>query len=203
MKSFKLAGLIFVVKPFDKPTDIRIHLMKKLLFIPFLILSFFGCEKDKFDIDNPNVAVFVKQLKNDSYDCYEKGESGENLWLLMPKFTPNHISSLIEFAKDTSHISDFPINPISSRRPFPEGREYFILSECLLWTVEGIRTSYGYGSLDPFLIDVGLPESERYKGLRGEEILIVRDIYKKWWDNYKDGDWNDTKPLEETSYRWF
>ena len=177
--------------------------MKKLLFLLPLIFSLLGCEKDKFDVDNPDVSVFVKQLKNGTYDCYEKGESGENLWLLMPKFTPNHISSLIEFAKDTTHISDFPVNPISSRRPFPEGREYFILGECLLWTVEGIRNGYGYGSLDPFLIDIALSEIERYKGLKGDEILIVRNIYKNWWDIYKDGDWNDTNPLEGTSYRWF
>lgn len=176
-------------------------MMKKLSTISLLLLLCFGCEK--FDIDNPDVAVFVKQLKNGTYDCYEKGETGENLWLLMPKFTTNHISSLIEFANDTSHISDFPVNPNSSRTPFPEGREYFILGECLLWTMEGIRTGYGYGSLDPFLIDTALAESERYKGLNGDEILIVRDIYKNWWDNYKDGDWNDTNPLEETSYRWF
>lgn len=145
-----------------------------------MILLCFGCEKEKFDIDNPDVSVFVKQLKYGTYDCYEKGENDENLWLQMPKFTSNHIASLIEFANDTSDITDFPINPISSRRPFPEGKEYFILGECLLWTVEGIRNGYGYGSLDPFLIDTGLAESERYKGLNGDEILIVRVLYNQW-----------------------
>ena len=177
--------------------------MKKLFIIIFLPLLFIGCEKEKFDIDNPNVATFVKQLKNGTYNCYEKGETGEILWLLMPKFTQNHISSLIEFAKDTSHISNFPINPISSRTPFPAGRDYFILGECLLWTVEGIRNGYGYGSLDPFLIDTALTESERYKGLKGKEILIVRDIYKNWWNNFKDKNWKDKNPLEDTSFRWF
>ena len=121
----------------------------------------------------------------------------------MPKFTRSHIQSLIDFSKDTTHITDFPINPISSRRPYPEGREYFILGECLLWTVEGIRNGYGYGSLDPFLIDTALAESVRYKGLKGDKILIVRDIYKDWWDNYKDNEWKNENPLEETSYRWF
>jgi hypothetical protein len=177
--------------------------MKKLSLITILILLCFGCEKDKFDIDNPNVEIFVKQLKNGTYGCYEKGENGENLWLLMPKFTRSHIQSLIDFSKDTSHITNFPINPISSRRPYPEGREYFILGECLLWTVEGIRNGYGYGSLDPFLINTAFTESVRYKGLKSNEILIVRDIYKNWWDNYKDSDWKDINPLGETSYRWF
>ena len=177
--------------------------MRRLSFITILILLCIGCEKDKFNIDNPDVEIFVKQLKNGTYDCYEKGETGENLWLLMPKFTRRHIQSLIDFAKDTTHITDFPINPISSRRPFPEGRDYFILGECLLWTVEGIRNGYGYGSLDPFLIDTSKAESERLKGLKCIEILIVRDIYKDWWNNYKDNDWKGKNPLGETSYRWF
>jgi hypothetical protein len=177
--------------------------MKKLSFIIILALLCIGCKKDKFDIDNPDVEIFVKQLKNGTYDYYEKGETGENLWLLMPKFTRSHIQSLIDFSKDTSHITNFPINPISSRTPFPEGREYFILSECLLWTVEGIRNGYGYGSLDPFLIDTALTESERFKGLKCIEILIVRDIYKDWWNKFKDNDWKDINPLGETSYRWF
>ena len=177
--------------------------MKKLSFIAILVLLCIGCEKEKFDIDNPDVAVFVKQLKNGTYYCYEKGETGENLWLLMPAFNPGHISALLEHAKDTSHINEFPINPISSRRPFPEGREYFILSECLLWIVEGIRNGYGYGSLDPYMIDTSLIDSERFKGLRCNDILIVRDIYKEWWDTLKDDVWQSKDPLEETSYRWF
>jgi hypothetical protein len=177
--------------------------MKRLSFITILILLCIGCEKDKFDIDKPDVAVFVKQLKNGTYDCYEKGETGENLWLLMPKFTRSHIPSLVDFSKDTTHITNFPINPTSSRRPYPEGREYFILGECLLWTVEGIRNGYGYGSLDPFLIDTSMAESERYKGLKSKEILIVRDVYESWWNNFKDSDWKNENPLGETSYRWF
>lgn len=177
--------------------------MKQLSFITIIFLFCIGCEKDKFDLNNPDVEIFVRHLKNGTYDCYEKGETGQNLWLQMPKFTSNHISSLIEYAYDTTHISDFPINPVSSRRPYPEGREYFILGECLLWTVEGIRNGYGYGSLDPFLIDTALTESQRYKGLKSGEILIVRNIYKDWWNSFKDRNLFDNNPLKETSYRWF
>lgn len=178
-------------------------MMKNLSFIPLLILLCVGCEKSNLDLDNPDVGIFVKQLKNGTFNYYEKGENGENLWLLMPKFTTNHIASLIEFAKDTSHIYNFPTNPFSSRRPYPEGREYFILGECLLWTVEGIRTGHGFGSLDPFLIDTALPESVRYKGIKGDEVLIIKDVYKNWWNNFKDDDWKNKNPLDNTSYRWF
>jgi hypothetical protein len=145
----------------------------------------------------------VNQIKNGTYNCYEKNEKGENLWLLMPEFTEDHIQSLINLSKDTTHIAFFPINPISSRRPFPEGRTYFILGECLLWTIEGIRNGRGYGSLDPFLIDTALNENERVKGLKGNEIPIIWGFYNDWWKNFKDKDWKNKNPLEETSYRWY
>ena len=178
--------------------------MKKLKFIIFVMILFcMGCEKTEFDINNPDVTTFVKKLKNGTYDYYQKDEKGENLWLLMPKFTKSHIQSLIDYSKDTSHIKDFPINPVSSRRPFPEGREYFILGECLLWTIEGIRNGRGFGSLDPILIDSSLIESDRYKGLKGNQILIVRDFYVNWWNEYKDKDWKSKNPLEGTSFQWF
>ena len=175
--------------------------MKKLTFSFVMIFFCISCEKAEFDISNPDVETFVHKIKNGSYDYYEKGEKGENLWLLMPGFTKSHIQSLIDLSRDTSHIKDFPVNPVSSRKPFPEGRGYFILGECLLWTVEGIRNGYGYGSLDPYLIDATLDYT--YKGVSGKEILIVRDFYQDWWRNFKDKDWKDTSPLDGKAYRWF
>lgn len=175
--------------------------MKRITLIALLIFPILSCEKDKFDLNNPNVEQFVQQLKNGTYIQYEKGENGENLWLLMPKFTKNHIQSLIDFSKDTSHINNFPINPISSRTPFPNDRDYFILGECLLWTVEGIRNGNGFGSLDPYLIDI--TSGEVHKGLKGSGILIVRDSFQVWWSNFKDSDWKEKNPLDGTPYRWF
>ena len=177
--------------------------MKKLLFIAVLTLFCISCEKDEFDINNPDVQKFVQQIKNGTYNSYEKGENGENLWLQMPKFTENHIQSLIDLSKDTTHITNFPLNPISSRFPFSFGRDYYILGECLLWTVEGIRNGCGYGSLDPYLIDTSLNENESFMGLKGTEILIIKDIYKDWWNSLKDKDWKNKNPLENTSYVWF
>lgn len=175
--------------------------MKRITLIALLIFPILSCEKDKFDLNNPNVEQFVQQLKNGTYIQYEKGENGENLWLLMPNFTKNHIQSLIDFSKDTSHINNFPINPISSRTPFPNDRDHFILGECLLWTVEGIRNGNGFGSLDPYLIDI--TSGEVHKGLKGSGILIVRDSFQVWWSNFKDSDWKEKNPLDGTPYRWF
>ncbi len=176
--------------------------MKKLLIISTISLLFISCNKD-IDLNNPDVDLFVEQLKAGTYDNYEKGEKGENLWLLMPNFDGSHIAALIEKAKDTTHIADFPTNPISSRMPHPQGRDYFILGECLLWTVEGIRNGSGFGSLDPFLIDASLDEPERGRGLTGTEILIVRDLYKNWWDSFKNDDWESENPFGSSTFRWF
>ncbi|MFP4366336.1 MAG: DUF4943 family protein [Bacteroidales bacterium] len=176
--------------------------MKYLLFV-FLVLFSISCEKDNFDINNPDVEKFVNQIKTGTYSQYEKGENGENLWLIMPDFTDKHIQSLIDFSCDTSHITAYPFNPLSSRTPFPYGRDYCYLGECLLWTVEGIRNGSGYGSLDPYLIDTALIESQRYKGLKGVDIFVVRDIYNGWWTDFKDNNWMTKNPLEKTSYIWF
>ena len=175
--------------------------MKKLLFITIVTLFCFSCERNEFDPNNPDVVKFIKQLKNGTYDCYEKGENGEKLWLIMPKFKKGHIESLIYFSKDTTHINHFPVNPISSRSPFPNDRDYFILGECLLWTVEGIRNGSGFGSLDPYLIDT--TSIGELKGLKGSGILIVRDSFQVWWSNFKDSDWKERNPLDGTPYRWF
>lgn len=177
--------------------------MNKLLVFLLLIVFLPGCKDNDFDINNPDVGTFVKQLKSGTYNLYEKGENGENLWLLMPNFNETHIKLLIEFSKDTTHVAYFPTNPLSSRTPIPQGRDYFILGECLLWTVEGIRNQSGHGSLDPYLIDTSLDDYEKYKGLTGDEILVVRELYVDWWSSYRNSDWKARNPLEGSSYKWF
>ena len=161
-----------------------------------------SCKKES-DVCYPDVEKFVQQLKNGTYDNYKLDEKGEKLWLVMPSFTGVHIQSFIDYEMDTSRIIAFPANPVSSRSPFPPGRDYFILSESLLWTVEGIRNGKSYGSLDPYLIDNALTNEERYKGLTSVEILAVRDLYQKWWTTFKNGDWKNVNPLVGTFFQWF
>jgi hypothetical protein len=175
--------------------------MKNLTFLTFLILFCLGCKKEEFDPNNPSVETFVQQIKNGTYDSYEKDDNGKKLWPIMPKFTEDDIQTLITLSKDTSHVEIFPINPMSSRTPKPEGRQYFILGECLLWTVEGIRNGTGYGSLDPYLLDT--TKDSPNKGVTGKEVLIVRDLYQTWWTSYKNKNWKDRNSLEGQPYRWF
>jgi hypothetical protein len=175
--------------------------VKNILLSLLCITALWSCEKIRFDPAHPDVGKFVGQLKNGTYNTFEKGENGENLWLKMPEFTEKHIRSLIDYSADTSHINAFPVNPISSRMPYPNGRNYFILGECLLWAVEGIRNGTGYGSLDPYLTDTAHPGYDR--GVSGRDVLIVNKLYNDWWNTFQDKDWSRQNPLEKSTYSWF
>lgn len=160
-----------------------------------------------FDVNNPDVALFVSQLKAGTYSCYRTDIYSQNLWLAMPKFTTVHIPALLEYAKDTTFITYFPSNPASSRTPYPNGRSNFILGECLLWIVEGIRTNVIYAtypSLDPYLVDSSKSSIEKLKGLTKIEILGVRELYYNWWNRSAiiPEWWLTPPPLNGTTYSW-
>jgi hypothetical protein len=171
------------------------YIMKKLLILTALAVFFTSCEKEEKDLANIAVEIFVKGLKSGTLNDLE-----EQLFIIA-EFNESHIQPLIEMSKDTIHIPSFPLNPLIDN-PLPEGRDYFILGECLLWVVEGIRSEMHYLSIDPFLIDTRLIESERIKGITGKAVLTVRDAYKDWWNNFRNKDWKGMNPLEESHFRW-
>ncbi|MCP4760987.1 MAG: DUF4943 domain-containing protein [archaeon] len=175
-----------------------------MIISAFLILFCMGCEKEDFNVNNPDVEQFVQQIKNGTYDNYEFGENGEKLWAIMPNFTKTHIPLLINFAEDTSLVcpcNHFPTNPISSIPPYRinENKECIMIGEYLLWCIEGIIENKDFASLTPILINQSYSAEKR---LNGENILEVRKIYQEWWE--KNGQSEDTNelPLEETIYRW-
>lgn len=178
-----------------------------ILFTDAVIIGKDNGEDCSIDMDNPDVDLFVSLLKAGTYNCYVKNEYGENLWLAMPKFNGGHIEALLEYAEDTAKISRFPVNPVSSRPPLPVGRDYFILNECLLWIVEGLRTGLGtfnFPLLDPYLVDNSKPAGERERGLSVSEIMDVGELYYSWWHNSAIMEWwLRNPPLEGTSYSWF
>lgn len=173
--------------------------MKTLFSFIILAILFSACKKDGFNIDSPDVDIFVQQLKTGTYSQYETNEKGERLWLKMPKFGEQHIARLIALSKDTTHINVFPTNPMSSRTPQPQSRNYFILGEGLLWIVAGIS---GRGSLDPYLIDNSKEVPEKFNGLTATEILMISEKYSQWWNRYKNTNWKAQDPLANTPYRW-
>lgn len=178
--------------------------MRNLIIFSALILFCMSCEKDDFNVDNPDMEQFVQQLKNGTYDKYELGENGEKLWTIMPNFKKEHISLLIDLAKDTSLVypcEHFPTNPVSSILPYRinDNKECIMIGEYLLWCVEGIIEGRDFASLTPILINQNYSEE---KNLDGREILEVRRLYQDWWEEHKQTTNTDKGPLEETNYRW-
>lgn len=168
--------------------------MKRLFLLLLSPLLLTACKKD-FDPENPNVKQFVSLVKKDKLGDYPE----------MPNFKESDIPALLEFAADTTHILKFPVNPITSRGPYPIKRNYLILSECLLWAVEGIRTERKYGSLVPYMSNHALPADRQIEGLNGTQVLIARQKYLSWWEQHKS-DTNQLKqidPLETSDYKWF
>jgi len=51
--------------------------MKTLVTVCLLSVMCLGCERGRFDVSNPDVTEFVKQLKNGTYDQYEWTEDGD------------------------------------------------------------------------------------------------------------------------------
>jgi len=179
--------------------------MKQIILILSTIVICYGCT-DNFDVENPNVKQFVLQLKNGTYNKYYLGENGQKLWTLFPKFILKDIPLLIELAKDTTLVSPcghFPINSISSIPPYRtdvNGRiKGIMLGEYLLWSVEAIINNGKFPSLIPSLRQ---ESNSQYRGLTGKEILVVREKYLNWWNEYGRNGNLSVLPLYGTGYWW-
>jgi len=170
----------------------NIKKIKAYLLILSLI-SLISCTKDDFDMNDPDVDEFVSILKNGNYF----NEVGYEL----PNFTMEHIAGLLHYSKDTSRIREFPTNPLSSMYTNPK-----ILNECIFWTIDGIRYSNEYPSLEPCLRDTtDFSETEGYSRLSGRELIDVADLYLDWYDEYKSNhseDFRTKNIFKNTSYRW-
>jgi len=178
--------------------------MKNLILFAVLLLFCVSCKKDDFNLDNPDVKQFVQQLKNGTYNQFEFAENGEKVWAIMPNFTKEHITLLINFATDTSLVSPcdhFPTNPISSIPPYRinNNKECIMLGEYLLWCVDGIIAERDFASMTPVLINQSYGDP---KSLWGKEILEVQKIYQDWWTENNQSETTNKHPLEETNYRW-
>ncbi|MCI2082267.1 MAG: DUF4943 domain-containing protein [Bacteroidales bacterium] len=169
----------------------------------FFVMSCCGCEGRYFDVENPDVGRFVRELRNGTYDQYHYGENGERLWTLMPEFNERQIPELIDFAEDTSLVCPcdrFPVNPISSIPPYRvvEGKSCMMMGEYLLWCAEGtIRNECP--SLTPVLVESGKDPDYR---LSGKEILEARELYEDWWNEYRKIGETGKLPLNGSIYRW-
>lgn len=84
----------------------------------------YGCGKETLDYNNPDVDLFVKQLKSGTYNT--KNEKGI---VEVPHFTEEDIPELLAYAEDLSVIPAFP-------SVYNSNSGKIRLGECILWTVE-------------------------------------------------------------------
>jgi hypothetical protein len=142
---------------------------------------------------NPDVERFVILLKDGSYI----NKAGHEL----PDFKMQHIEGLLFYSKDTSVLFFFPSNPISSKQTYPK-----VLSECILWTIDGIRLEEKYPSLEPRLKDtLAYTSTIGFPRLTGKELIKIADTYSNWYNDYRNSPSNALKKknlLGNTNYKW-
>ena len=92
-----------------------------------LIVSFTGCTSEEMDYNNPDVALFVKQLKSGTYKM--KNDKGV---VEVPHFTEEDIPELLKYAEDLTIIPSFP-----SVYNMNNGK--IRLGECMLWVIGNLK----------------------------------------------------------------
>lgn len=175
--------------------------MKNIVFIitmTLLLLGFCGCTDEVIDYNDPDVDLFVKQLKDGSYKT--KGPDG---YVEVPKFTREDIPKLLTYADDLTIIPSFPLPPVCT---------YFgtkvRLGECMLWIVESIRLGQ-YASLGCKMVYADATNYEGIYFLSNEEVHDAAKRYRFWWENsqHPQTQWTITPcyndPLCGSGYRWW
>jgi hypothetical protein len=170
------------------------------LFIALLVavFSLAGCSEETVNYNDPDVRLFVKQLKEGTYQT--KNSEGV---VAVPMFTVDDIPLLLKYSEDMTEIPFFPLPTISSQFG---GKAR--LGECVLWIIEYIRIGH-YPSLGCKLVK---DEADSYEGiyfLSNEEVLDAASHYRAWWENVQTSlpspllsAW-EKDPLTGTDYRWW
>jgi hypothetical protein len=160
------------------------------LFILALVFVLIGCEKQT---DNPAVDDYINQLKSNSYASHE-----------LPAFQPSDIPALLKYRNETTVITNFPHNSISSL-----GVPACKLGMYVLWTIESIRaveidSKYLVGRFPSQNPVLALTTSKELKLVDDENTLNeAADAYYHWWHAlYIFSEKMETNPLEDTDFRW-
>jgi hypothetical protein len=171
------------------------HLLYTLILsITIIILG--GCANETMEFDNPNVELFIKQLKDGTYNL--KNEYGV---VAVPRFKEKDIPELLEHADDMTLIPTFPtIYNTSSGK--------IRLGECLLWIVESLRLGMP-PSMGCHMVDVYAENYEAIYFLTDEQVEDAVERYRFWWENrkYPHTVWTidpcRDEPLCGSGYRWW
>lgn len=155
-----------------------------------------GCGNEDMDFYNPDVELFVKQLKSGNYKMKD-----ENGMVSPPRFTEKDIPELLEYAEDLTVIPSFP-------SVFNTNNGKIRLGECMLWIIEGIRR----GTPPSMGCKMVLANAKNYEAiyfLTDEEVLDAVDCYRRWWEErkYPKTVWTIEPcyddPLCGSGYRWW
>ena len=139
-----------------------------------LTLIFASCHSETFDSDNPDVDLFVEQLRAGKYQPDGDGALGK-----VPNFTREDIGRLLKYADDLTLIPSFPLTAVSYS---PGGR--LRLGECILWTVETIRLGHN-ASMGCKMVHIDADNYEGIYFLSDEEVLDAAARYRRWWESRK------------------
>lgn len=85
-------------------------------------LAMVSCHNETFDCNDPDVDLFVEQLRSGKYASLNSEGLG-----IVPKFTTEDIGKLLEYADDLTLIPSFPLATVSYS---PGGK--LRLGECIL-----------------------------------------------------------------------
>ncbi|MBB4043603.1 hypothetical protein GGR06_001385 [Bacteroides reticulotermitis] len=174
--------------------------MKKTLFMLCMVisltLSFTGCSNEELNYNDPDVTLFVKQLKAGTYNM--KNEKG---LVEIPHFMDKDIPSLLKYAEDLTIIPSFP-------SVYNTNNGKIRLGECMLWIVEYIRqgTPPSQGCK---MVKANAENYEAIYFLTDEEVLDAATCYRRWWEGrkYPKTYWTIDpcydEPLCGTGYRWW
>ncbi len=150
----------------------KIYACGRMLAFVLAVTSFASCGEEMLDFDNPDVEIFVRQLKEGKLGIRPEDANG-----LMPKFEMEDIEDLLEYADDMSAVPAFPLAPVS----YSAGGK-LRLGECILWTIETIRLGH-IASMGCKMVHVDAEDYEGIYFLSDEEVRDAVQFYHRWWKN--------------------
>lgn len=169
-----------------------------LLMLLALACAWVSCSDDVLDMENPDVDLFVKQLKAGTLAVNE--ETGT---VVMPQFTTDDIEALLYYAEDLTEIPSFPLALVSY---LAGGKPR--LGECVLWVIESIRVGSN-ASLGSRMVHKDAVNYEGIYFLSDDELLDAAAHYRWWWNKTKHSgilsviDTAVDEPLAGSDYRWW
>ena len=147
-----------------------IQLGVMILFVGCLM----SCGEEVLDFNDPDVEVFVKQLKAGILVVHPANGISK-----VPRFVQEDIEELLRYAEDMTVVPSFPLAPVS----YSAGGK-LRLGECILWTIETIRLGHN-ASMGCKMVHTNAENYEGIYFLTDEEVLDAVARYRRWWESRK------------------